>query len=189
MSETISERWMIVELMGHQRMAGQVTEVTVAGKGMLRVDVPATDAHPAYSRLVSPEAVYALNPTTEDLAKHAAAAFRPRPVHDWELPRGLLPEAAVANGPEQPFPPDVVVCRECRREVSTDAERDRGVCRACALNERYEPVPTIFGDAGRDVSRRGCGRCGESLMSEADEAAGMCERCIEETRRLAEVSG
>lgn len=171
-------------------MAGKVSEVTVAGKGMLRIDVPEDGAHPAYSRLVSPEAVYALNPTTEELATSAAAAFRPRPVNDWELPRGLLPSAETVRGPEQPFPADVVVCAECRREVASDAERARGVCAACA----YEPddpaaSPTIFGTSDRDVSRTACARCGSSLMSEADEERGLCETCVEETKRLAEAAG
>ena len=91
MSETKAEMWAIVELMGHQRMAGLVTEVTVAGAGFLRIDVPATAATPAFTRMVSPSAIYAINPTTEDMAKRAAVAFQPKPVNEWELPKALPP--------------------------------------------------------------------------------------------------
>lgn len=34
------EGWTILELMGHRRLSGYVTEVEVAGAGMLRLDVP-----------------------------------------------------------------------------------------------------------------------------------------------------
>lgn len=34
--------WCIVELFGHNRIAGRCTEQNVAGVNMLRVDVPAT---------------------------------------------------------------------------------------------------------------------------------------------------
>lgn len=52
--------WAILELMGHQRMAGKLTEVTVAGHGFLRIDVPATESVPAFTRLVSPASVCAM---------------------------------------------------------------------------------------------------------------------------------
>lgn len=79
------DEWAIVELMGHQRMAGRVIEATIAGAAMLRIDVPAIEIDdtpfgepqrmrtvPAYTRFVSPAAVYAINPTTEDVARRAA---------------------------------------------------------------------------------------------------------------------
>lgn len=36
------EGWAIVELMGHRRMAGQVSEAQIAGAPMLRIDVPSS---------------------------------------------------------------------------------------------------------------------------------------------------
>lgn len=85
------QMWAIVELMGHQRMAGEITEVTIAGHGFIRIDVPATSKAPAFTRMVSPSSIYAINPTTQDLARRAAEAFQPRPVQEWELPRALPP--------------------------------------------------------------------------------------------------
>lgn len=34
------DQWAIVDVMGHQRYAGRVTEETLAGAGFIRVDVP-----------------------------------------------------------------------------------------------------------------------------------------------------
>ncbi len=74
----------IVELMGHQRIAGHVTEVAIGGAAFIRVDVPAVTrrAHysdkseevAAYTRYLSAAAIYAINPCTEEVARAAAAS-------------------------------------------------------------------------------------------------------------------
>lgn len=40
MDDSLFEGWAIVELMGHRRLAGWVSEVEIAGAPMLRLDVP-----------------------------------------------------------------------------------------------------------------------------------------------------
>lgn len=114
------QMWAIVELMGHQRMAGEITEVTVAGHGFIRIDVPATSKVPAFTRMVSPSSIYAINPTTEDMARRAAEAFQPRPVQEWELPKAL-PSAATVIDDDDPFSPP---CEGCSKHpaVGTDNE-------------------------------------------------------------------
>lgn len=76
--------WAILELMGHRRLAGYVTEQEVAGQGMLRLDVPGADGRAA-TQFYSPAAVYCITPTTEDVATAVAASRRPTPVSRWEL--------------------------------------------------------------------------------------------------------
>jgi len=83
------EGWAIVELMGHRRLGGFVTEVEVAGTAMLRVDVPAQLGVEA-TQFYSAAALYCLTPTTEAMARAAAASARVEPVHRWELPREAL---------------------------------------------------------------------------------------------------
>lgn len=78
--------WAIVEMLGHRRVAGYVQETTVAGAGFLRLDMPESETHPAQTQLISPGSVYALHPVDEQTARTAAAAWRPAPVHRWELP-------------------------------------------------------------------------------------------------------
>lgn len=86
------ELWAILELMGHQVIAGWVTEETIAGAAFVRVDVPETGAFPAYTRYFNPSSVYALNPTTEEVAKAAAANWRCKPASLLEF----KPEPAAA---------------------------------------------------------------------------------------------
>lgn len=90
MEQQASERfegWCICEIMGHQTFAGYVSERAIAGAGMLQIDVPEVDdAHPAFTKLFSPSAIYGLTPTTEAHAREAAAQIRVRPVTLYILP-------------------------------------------------------------------------------------------------------
>lgn len=91
MSEQQTIGWAVVEMFGHRRAAGYVTEATVAGAGFLRLDIPATDDHAPQTQLVNPASVYALHPVGEVTARAAAARWRPEPVHRWELPALAAP--------------------------------------------------------------------------------------------------
>lgn len=100
--------WAIVELMGHQTIAGQITEVQVAGCPMLRVDVPAVpaDAHyeaiTAYTRFLGARAVYSIIPADEPSARHAVAHLRARPVSPYVVPVRAI-TAPYDDDEERPF--------------------------------------------------------------------------------------
>lgn len=81
------EGWAVLELMGHRRLAGYVSEQEIAGKGFLRLDVPDGDTTAA-TQFYSPASVYCLTPTTEDIARSVAKRNQPTPVQRWELPAG-----------------------------------------------------------------------------------------------------
>lgn len=85
--DPIFDEWCVLELLGHRRLAGRVREVQLAGAGFLRLDIPETDGHLAQTQFVSPGSVYALHPTTEELARAAAVGFRPQPVSRFEIER------------------------------------------------------------------------------------------------------
>lgn len=86
--------WFIVELMGHRRLAGWVTEQTIAGAGFLRVDVPGPQKEPLATQFFAPSSVYAMTPTTEAMARRVALNSSIAPVKAWELPeRPSLPPA------------------------------------------------------------------------------------------------
>jgi hypothetical protein len=80
------EGWAILELMGHRRIGGRISEATVAGAPFVRIDVP----HPqdlqamVATQFYSPAAVYAITPATEAMAR-AVALGAPEPVSRWEL--------------------------------------------------------------------------------------------------------
>ena len=80
--DTTFDTWAIVELMGHRRLAGRLTEQQIAGDGFLRLDIP---SDPPVTQFYRPAAVYAITPTTEDIARRVATFGRPAPVQVWEL--------------------------------------------------------------------------------------------------------
>lgn len=84
----VCEGWSVLELMGHRRLGGWLSEVTVAGGAFIRIDVPGPDddSDPVATQLYSPSAVYCITPTTEEIARAVAANNQPTPVHRWELP-------------------------------------------------------------------------------------------------------
>jgi hypothetical protein len=91
MSDQASDKfasWAILELMGHRRLGGFVSETTLAGGAFLRIDVPGDVEGEVHStQFYSPGSVYCLTPCAEAVAKIVARTSRPEPVHQWELPR------------------------------------------------------------------------------------------------------
>lgn len=79
------DQWAILDLFGHQRLAGHVTDATVAGAGFIRIDVPGPDGNPLWTRFLNPSAVYGISPVSKEVALKSAAAFSEPPVHPWEF--------------------------------------------------------------------------------------------------------
>lgn len=80
--------WALVELFGHQKIVGKVSEASLAGGAFLRVDVPAQGADkPAYTRFFGPGAIYSINPVSEDIARGLLTRYRNEPVSRFELPQ------------------------------------------------------------------------------------------------------
>lgn len=79
--------WALVELFGHQKIVGKVSEATLAGGAFLRVDVPEFNKEPAFTRLYGPGAIYSINPVTEEVARGLLTHYRNRPVERFELPQ------------------------------------------------------------------------------------------------------
>jgi hypothetical protein len=87
------EAWSIVELFGHQKIAGLVTEAVIGGCSLLRVDVPAVGEQPAYTRYFGQGAIYSLTPVSQEIARSALEYIRPRPVQAYMLPHTVSPVA------------------------------------------------------------------------------------------------
>lgn len=75
----------IVELMGHARIAGKVSEQVIAGAAMLRVDVPQTAEQTPFTKFYAPNAIYCITPVEEHIAQAAAERFQERPIQPWVL--------------------------------------------------------------------------------------------------------
>jgi hypothetical protein len=112
------EQWAVIEIFGHQRIAGKVTEQTIGGCAFVRVDVPAlpekTIDHYGSPRKVPPVsgftklygngAIYSMTFVDEAIAKQTASDLRVMPVDSYTLRDALKsanPEAlqAMLTGP------------------------------------------------------------------------------------------
>lgn len=79
------EAWAIVELFGHQRVAGQISDFVLGGETFVRVDIPQAGEKPFYTRLFGKGAIYCINLVDEKAARLAAEHMVSKPTHAWEL--------------------------------------------------------------------------------------------------------
>lgn len=84
MSEDVFHEWAILELMGHVKLAGLVSEEERFGAKLGRIDIPNGDGFT--TQYFGASSVYRLTPTTEEIARAVALRNQPQPVHRWELP-------------------------------------------------------------------------------------------------------
>ena len=80
--------WCILEIMGHRRLGGWVTETVIAGAGFLRIDIPNDESVTvSATQYYPPSSLYAMTPCSESAARAVARANKPEPVQRWELPQ------------------------------------------------------------------------------------------------------
>jgi hypothetical protein len=79
--------WAVIELFGHQKIAGRVTEATIAGGSFVRVDVPDDKGRIKFTKFYGPTAIYAITPVDENVAVSTAQRCDQAPVHRFELPQ------------------------------------------------------------------------------------------------------
>lgn len=84
MNSTTLQLYAIVELFGHTTVSGTVSE-SEFGDDFLRIDIPATDHQPAFTRMVNKKAIYAINPVTEEVMKIKAESLNKRPIESWDI--------------------------------------------------------------------------------------------------------
>jgi len=81
------EEWALLELFGHQRLAGLVTEIQLGGASFVRVDVPGdTKKAPSkLTRMYNPSAIYSITPVTEETARMLAKQIVAEPITRWDV--------------------------------------------------------------------------------------------------------
>ena len=76
--------WGILELMGHVKIAGFITEEELFGGKIGRIDIPCQDGS-SFTQFFGGHAVYRLTPVSEQVARAFAIRNQPRPVQVYEL--------------------------------------------------------------------------------------------------------
>ena len=85
MNDKKFELFAVVELFGHTRMSGTVTDSTIGGASFIRIDVPETTKQPSFTRFVNPSAVYAINPVTKEVMEQMAESITSKPIESWDI--------------------------------------------------------------------------------------------------------
>lgn len=88
-NETGFKQWAILELMGHVRLAGLVSEEQLFGAAIGRVDIPQRDGS-LVTQYFGGSSIYRLTPTTEEIARAVAAKSTPAPVQKWDMDLSVL---------------------------------------------------------------------------------------------------
>ena len=90
--------WCVVELFGHQRMAGRLTEKPKGSTVFFQIDVPDKNGMVRYSRIINASSIYAINPTTRE----AVLRICNKPGYDTNRP--AVPYVPVPDHPKDPIP-------------------------------------------------------------------------------------
>lgn len=115
------ESWAIVELMGHVRMAGRVSEESHFGAALGRIDIPMGEGDDFVTQYFGGSSVYRVTPCDEATARVVAASNRPQPVHRYELPSPVEPtERAQGYAPHDFLPDENGDCSICGGDASDD---------------------------------------------------------------------
>jgi len=89
--------WGILELMGHVRMAGFITEEEHFGEKIGRIDIPG-EAGQAVTQYFGGHTIYRLTPVSEEVARAFAKRNRLRPVYVYELALPAPSESSESKG-------------------------------------------------------------------------------------------
>ena len=96
MGDTFEQQWAVLELLGHVRVAGKVTEEEHFGGVLGRIDIP--DVNGGFTtQYFGGSSIYRLMPTTEEIARAVALTSQPEPIHPWELPARCQPPIVPAR--------------------------------------------------------------------------------------------
>jgi hypothetical protein len=79
------DQWGIIELFGHQQIAGRISEQQIGGASFVRVDVPETKKQKGYTKLFGSGAIYGISITDEETARAAAGYYQKLPIEEWRL--------------------------------------------------------------------------------------------------------
>lgn len=102
--------WAIVELFGHKRMAGRISDQEIGGCSFVRIDVPETVKSPAWTKLLGQGSIYGITITDEQTARICADNFTPDPMDRWTI-EGMISKLPaphkgnISAGPGEAFTP------------------------------------------------------------------------------------
>lgn len=90
-------QYCVLDLFGHQKIAGKVSEQEIGGQTFVRVDVPATSSQPAFTKFFGQGAIYSITPVDEATCKRAVESYQVEPIEVYRL---VVPERRRLSDPD-----------------------------------------------------------------------------------------
>ncbi|HEY8560459.1 MAG TPA: hypothetical protein VIL74_08785 [Pyrinomonadaceae bacterium] len=81
------QEYAVVEMMGHRKIVGKITESDIGLSSLLRVDVLNREGGFDRTEYIGQGSIYCLTIVTEEAAKAAAANNSPAPTWAWNIPQ------------------------------------------------------------------------------------------------------
>jgi hypothetical protein len=79
------DAYAIIDLFGHTRLVGKVSNVQIGGASFLRVDVINRKGEQAQTEYYGLSAIYSIKPVSEEIARAQAQHHDPQPVSNYTL--------------------------------------------------------------------------------------------------------
>jgi hypothetical protein len=100
------DQWAIVELFGHQRIAGRLTEQTIGGCSFVRIDVPAIEQAgkptiPGFTKCFGNGAIYGISFVDETTARFTAQQLKLQPIDVWTIREAIKAGVITLPAPER----------------------------------------------------------------------------------------
>jgi len=135
------DEWAVVEIMGHKKYAGHVTEHAMGGSSFVRIDVPEITLSDGqtlapFTKLFGAGSVYCISPVTEETAKAFAAKLMAESFSRFEAPR--LP--APSKGTDADEDDVQKTCDDCGCDIGPDKD----LCADCEHDRRHGDDPSGF---------------------------------------------
>lgn len=154
--------WAIVELMGHVKLAGRLSEHQLGGQTLLRLDMP-TENGQHIVQFISPSSLYRITPTTEKAARQVGMQrLDPIAPSTWQRKLSYEDEYETNEEPMDDIDPLTVLLDACRDLQTID-------CFAC-----------MSGDCPHDTVHECCA----SLSAELDQAASLARSAVKTAEKL-----
>jgi hypothetical protein len=83
--KTTFDEWALIELFGHARVVGRVTEAQIGGGNFIRCDVPDENGATRFTRFFGPSAIYSISPVSRQTAIAMAANIGAEPVRHYDI--------------------------------------------------------------------------------------------------------
>lgn len=83
------EMWALIELFGHQRIAGKVTQCELGAGALIRVDVPAIGDRAPLTKFYNVKAIYGITPVDQATCERMAKDIRAEPISEYSIQREM----------------------------------------------------------------------------------------------------